>query len=176
MSIRYELQRASNSDLGYRFRILETRSRPVTGDRYRSATLLTTAKAARRLLRELRLNAGGDQIGLITCLECREPGGFPCIEPCQDHESRWTSEITYLCGDCATKAGFCRGCGYFWAGVESFDFSRIRGYCSDCVHDLENEFGDGEDEEYFDPEVECDRPDPVSSEPTAASSDEEVPF
>ena len=28
--------------------------------------------------------------------------------------------------------GFCRGCGLFWAGVESFDFSG-HGYCDNCA-------------------------------------------
>ena len=37
-------------------------------------------------------------------------------------------------------SGFCPGCGVFWAGVESFDFSRS-GFCENC----EAEFDDGDD-------------------------------
>jgi hypothetical protein len=44
-----------------------------------------------------------------------------------------------LCIECAAKAGFCIGCHNFCAGIESFDFSSIKGLCYDCVQELENE-------------------------------------
>lgn len=42
-----------------------------------------------------------------------------------------------LCYDCAIKGGFCVGCGSLCAGIESYDFSSVKGYCYDCVQDLE---------------------------------------
>ncbi len=36
-----------------------------------------------------------------------------------------------LCWDHARDGGYCPGCGLFWAGVESFDFSRS-GLCEQC--------------------------------------------
>lgn len=50
----------------------------------------------------------------------------------------------WYCGKHAHDAGFCPGCGLFWAGIESFDFSRT-GYCENCDDAFEAEFGDDED-------------------------------
>jgi hypothetical protein len=50
---------------------------------------------------------------------------------------------------------YCAGCGHFSAGIESFDFSPIKGLCSECVDELRDELGedrDGNPIEYDDDE------------------------
>lgn len=44
----------------------------------------------------------------------------------------------YYCGEHIHDQGFCWGCGYFWAGVETFDFSS-NGLCENCYGELEDE-------------------------------------
>jgi len=38
----------------------------------------------------------------------------------------------WYCWEHMRDQGFCPGCGNFWAGIESFDFSRS-GYCENCA-------------------------------------------
>lgn len=49
----------------------------------------------------------------------------------------------YYCDQHAAAHGFCCGCGQFWAGVESFEFSRFHGgfegLCEDCSDELKDE-------------------------------------
>ncbi len=56
----------------------------------------------------------------------------------------------YYCSQHATENGYCYGCGEFWAGVETFDFSPS-GLCSNCLSaeddgDFDYESEDEEDE------------------------------
>lgn len=52
----------------------------------------------------------------------------------------------YYCFTHAKEAGYCWGCGQFWAGNESFDFG-FSGLCENCC---EEEYEDDEDSEgYF---------------------------
>jgi hypothetical protein len=48
----------------------------------------------------------------------------------------------HLCFDCAGENGFCFGCGQFCAGMESFDFSPIPGYCANCVDQIKSTVAD----------------------------------
>lgn len=41
-----------------------------------------------------------------------------------------------LCAACATRLGFCLGCGWFGRGEASFDNSGVTGYCADCINDV----------------------------------------
>jgi len=64
-----------------------------------------------------------------------------------------TEHFYQYCYDHAVKSGFCLGCGGFFAGVESFDFSSHRGWCDDCHDEIESELGIGEeygDMDYYD--------------------------
>lgn len=46
----------------------------------------------------------------------------------------------YLCAEHAYQAGYCKGCGQFWGGVESFEFrTEYRGFCDNCAHQMEVE-------------------------------------
>lgn len=50
----------------------------------------------------------------------------------------------------AADMGFCYMCGYFSAGVESYDFSPLRGVCGECLEDIRYEWGEyDDDEEYY---------------------------
>lgn len=51
-------------------------------------------------------------------------------------------EKTKLCPDCIENSGYCLGCGQFWAGVTSFDFSPMKGYCEYCVDQIKSDFGE----------------------------------
>lgn len=75
--------------------------------------------------------------------------GHKCAEA--GCKSRSTSEYEYptpnddgspdtvwLCDEHAEGYGFCYLCGGFWAGVESFDFSRIKGVCENCIVEFDD--------------------------------------
>lgn len=51
----------------------------------------------------------------------------------------------FLCDEHASEAGFCPGCGWFGLGSDEYDFSPVKGWCSQCVDELD-------DGEYFDDE------------------------
>ena len=56
----------------------------------------------------------------------------------------------YYCWDHADKNGFCKMCGEFWAGIESFEFIHP-GFCDNCDDEMERDFNRGfDDEDYFD--------------------------
>jgi len=56
------------------------------------------------------------------------------------------------CTTHAFRNGFCKGCGMFWAGIESFDFGS--GYCDNCRTDWDEPEWDEDDSDWpFDAEV-----------------------
>lgn len=57
----------------------------------------------------------------------------------------WTDTYEYYCAEHCQKNGYCYGCGEFWAGSESFDFSKS-GLCSNCQGEFENDFYYDEDD------------------------------
>lgn len=91
-------------------------------------------QAASGALRRICLR--GPICGVRECLnfgnECRLP----------DDSREW------YCYEHMRDQGFCPGCGNFWAGVESFDFSRS-GYCENCEGD-NSDFDDDWDEDLMD--------------------------
>lgn len=56
---------------------------------------------------------------------------------------------TKLCPSCIENSGFCYRCGYYCAGMESFDFSGMPGYCSECREEIISEMND-DDEDFKD--------------------------
>ena len=83
------------------------------------------------------------------CTKNAQEYTYPIIEDDQDPET-----VT-LCDDHASKAGFCIGCGYFCAGIESYDFPEspfLRGLCEVCAEaskwDCPSFWGLEDDEEY----------------------------
>lgn len=83
---------------------------------------------------------------------CDEPGcsreGSACYLPDALGEESDPEPHAFYCAEHATKNGFCWSCGWFWSGVEDFDFDP-NGLCSNC----RDEFGDDEpdhDYDYYD--------------------------
>lgn len=75
---------------------------------------------------------------------CTEMGN-PCWLPEYDKpEGHGDEPDMWYCDAHMHGAGFCRGCGTFWGGVESFDFGS--GFCEHC----ETEFDDDYDDDYYD--------------------------
>lgn len=64
--------------------------------------------------------------------------------PCRHRDDEGKEAVEYLCHKHATEAGYCWGCGEFWAGTEDFDFNNPSGLCMNCKDELEQE---PEDEE-----------------------------
>ncbi len=63
------------------------------------------------------------------------------------------------CSEHAEQNGFCRMCGQFWAGVESFHFGTYHGYCDNCRYEVEREedleYDEWEDSDYYEPPQEA---------------------
>lgn len=80
-------------------------------------------------------------------------------------EGKTVVATAWICNEHVADEGFCINCGGFWAGVESYDFSRIKGVCENCIHefddDSENEFDDGDDWDEY-PESWYDAKSPIS--------------
>lgn len=77
---------------------------------------------------------------------------------------------TKLCPDCIKDSGFCLRCGNYCAGMSSFDFSPIPGYCSDCRDELDDD--DDDDDWLYDfdyPEI--DDPDQEAEDNNPNDSD-----
>jgi hypothetical protein len=56
-----------------------------------------------------------------------------------------------LCCDCIENSGYCMGCGQFWGGISSFDFSSIPGYCPHCVDEINATCGESDFDYYDEP-------------------------
>ena len=68
--------------------------------------------------------------------------------PDWDCEGSTRAEI--LCENHAPSVGFCKGCGHYCAGLESFEFTpKVRGYCETCGESLLSEVEDEDDDDDF---------------------------
>lgn len=80
------------------------------------------------------------------CDVCRAPGSTECFLDAflgQEIETQAPDEI--LCADHAFRAGYCHGCGSFYAGIDSFDFG-YDGLCEGCrLEFMPPEYDDHED-------------------------------
>lgn len=78
---------------------------------------------------------------------CEHPGcdrrGMGCWLPDDDEEP-----TDWLCDEHAVAAGYCASCRTFWAGIDSFDFSRTPGLCENCSagEDYDDEANADEDD------------------------------
>jgi hypothetical protein len=85
---------------------------------------------------------------ILTCTYpmCNEHGD---IYRHPDQEGEDATQVEILCEEHAPKFGFCKGCGSYCAGLESFDFvPKVWGYCVLCGEQFESV--DDEDEEEYD--------------------------
>lgn len=83
---------------------------------------------------------------------CSKPGcwakGMACFYP----NGADALPDEWVCAEHCHDAGYCRCCGNFWAGVDSFDFSR-NGLCENCNamlgdDSVEFDIEDGDFDEY----------------------------
>jgi hypothetical protein len=78
---------------------------------------------------------------------CDEPGcdlpAFECVLPDGALNG-------YYCSKHAFDNGFCKMCGMFWAGMESFDFGN--GYCDTCQVEVDIIDGTYDEPEDDDPD------------------------
>lgn len=82
---------------------------------------------------------------------CEEPGctndGRPCFLPAYGKpEADWDKPDQFYCWEHASPNGYCRGCGDFWGGVESFEFLND-GYCDNCKSQMDADMRDEEDDD-----------------------------
>jgi hypothetical protein len=69
---------------------------------------------------------------ILTCTYpmCNEHGD---IYRHPDWEGETSTQAEILCEEHAPKIGFCKGCGSYCGGLESFDFApKVWGYCEVC--------------------------------------------
>jgi len=64
----------------------------------------------------------------------------------EDDDGNKITQTAWFCTEHAADDGFCIHCGNFWAGVESFDFSPIKGVCENC----RVEYEEPDDDDYDD--------------------------
>lgn len=95
--------------------------KPLIVRRFR--ILLVRGKLARRCER-------GPLCGVRGC----DRWGLPCWLP----DDVWNEPSEYYCYAHMHDQGYCPGCGNFWAGIESFDFSRS-GYCENCAAEFDDD-------------------------------------
>lgn len=85
---------------------------------------------------------------LHICMEdgCWKRDTVSCFLPDYESQSVDGKPDYYYCSKHAGRF-FCRICGQFWAGIESFDFLHP-GYCDNCDDQIQHDFDDGEDDDY----------------------------
>ena len=73
-------------------------------------------------------------------MKCEEPDcDNEATVHCHFYDVDEDEEYQYnYCFNCAVKNGFCGVCGCFWAGIDSFEFSRLEGICENCVGEFED--------------------------------------
>lgn len=62
---------------------------------------------------------------------CIKTNVIPCYLPSYQGPVDYLHADTWLCPEHCQEEGFCCGCGQFWAGIESFDWSAT-GLCDNC--------------------------------------------
>ena len=67
--------------------------------------------------------------------------GNPCFLTDYESDTGFQDEPSqFFCSDHVHSMGFCEGCGYFYGGIEDFDFGD--GFCEWCKQILEEELED----------------------------------
>lgn len=84
----------------------------------------------------------GPQVGACEEPGCTEGGWVACRLP--DHHE--TGEEHHYCREHAFAHGYCKGCGDFWGGVESFEFLN-NGYCDNCRSQIDADMRDERDDD-----------------------------
>lgn len=74
-----------------------------------------------------------------TGQRCKQQGN-PCYFPDYGRRGDLDEPDHWYCSEHAPRYGFCKLCGQFWGGIESFEFHHP-GICDDCHGYLDREFG-----------------------------------
>jgi hypothetical protein len=77
-------------------------------------------------------------------IRCQHPGCTNGANPC--FLEPWGQPYEYYCFTHAFEHGYCKGCGQFFAGIESFDFGP--GYCDNCRAEWEDDLDEDMMEEW----------------------------
>ena len=88
-----------------------------------------------------------------TCDECGKSFDAKVMHKCYspDEDSPDGETVVYLCPDCNNGIWYCMGCGVFCAGITSFEFGPLKGYCDNCQDEIESNMRDEDEEsDYFD--------------------------
>jgi len=84
-------------------------------------------------------------------MKCNHEGydtdGNPCYYPNYEGEREEDVFAGYYCHEHAPEEKFCAGCGTFCAGIESFEFSEVYGYCDNCADEIKTNLDEFEEEE-----------------------------
>lgn len=92
--------------------------------------------------------------GICTEPGCWRHGDYEVTACYYPGNYDWDSPDDILCYDHIDHSGFCRVCGQFWGGIESFEFIHP-GYCGNCWREIRSNDDDWYDDydEYgdFDP-------------------------
>jgi hypothetical protein len=83
------------------------------------------------------------------CAQCGSLDTEEYQYPEYEQQGKTWVDTEYLCAEHASDY-FCIHCGNFWAGVESFDFSPIKGVCENCRVEYEDDDDEYEDDGYYD--------------------------
>lgn len=81
----------------------------------------------------------------LKCQQCGEDNATACYLPEPYSRDRMPDEM--LCAVHAGRAGYCRSCGDFWGGIESFEFLHP-GLCDNCDDQIRADFGTDDREHY----------------------------
>jgi hypothetical protein len=93
---------------------------------------------------------GLENIGGVQCDECKMFFDSSVMHKCYlpSDNINEDDEIVFLCPECNDGTCYCKGCGQFCAGIDSFEFGKYAGYCDNCRDEIEsNEIGDDEGED-----------------------------
>lgn len=61
-----------------------------------------------------------------------------------DHDGEESTIAVLYCPEHAVQQGFCRSCGFYAGGLDSFEYGTTAGYCPTCADDvcIEHDYDD----------------------------------
>jgi hypothetical protein len=88
--------------------------------------------------------------GIRRCTNCRQIKLCTlCYLPDTVREHCPPDEV--LCYDCLENNCYCRSCGEFWGGIDSFEFTHpgLCDHCHDAIQSDFQEFEEGDESDYL---------------------------
>lgn len=85
--------------------------------------------------------------GNKQCTECKNMFPTDQLTKCYLLEDDYAGDGSeLLCDECIKDSGYCRHCGQFCAGIESFEFGPMAGFCDNCADQIRDSCRDEYDE------------------------------